>query len=175
MPFRNRSNRLHPVNTLKHVVDVQSTVAAGTADLINLIAPVDNPESTAAIQVNIGSQVSSIFLNVQVVNTTDATGLINNVYMFLFGNPGGNIIAGSIPDVNAVGNSDFRKMVFHQEMAMLSDANDSIPITLFKGVIRIPRKFRRMGVNDIITLKIGTPTGGAEINACVQCIYKEVR
>ncbi len=174
MVFRQR-NRLRPINSIKHVLDLQSTVASGTADLINLVSPVDNPDTTTFTQVAIGSQVSSIFLNVQIVNETDATGLINNAYMFVFGNPGGNVQASAIPDVNAVGISDMRKQVIHQEMAMLSDANDSIPITLFKGVIRIPRKMRRMGINDLITLKIGTPTGGAAINVCVQCIYKEYR
>ncbi len=172
MPFR---NRLRPVNTFKHVVDQQATIPAGTEQDINLVVGVDNAASANPPNVDIGSHVKSIFLNVQVVNSVNGAGTINNCYFYINGNPGGNIPAASFPAVNSVGNSDARKQIFHQEMAMLSDANDSIPVTMFKGVLRIPRKFNRIGVNDVINIRIGTPVGGAEIDACVQCIYKEVR
>ncbi len=175
MVFRGRMNRLRPVNSLKHTIDSQVSIPPGTATDVVIVSGTDNASSVTANQVDIGANISSIFLNVQVVNTTDATGLINNAYFYIFGNPGGNIPAGTFPDVNDVGTSDLRKMIFHQDMVMLSDANDSIPLTLFKGVLKIPRKFRRIGVSDIISLRIGTPTGGAEINACVQCVYKEYR
>ncbi len=116
-----------------------------------------------------------MFVNIQVVNDTNAVGTINNAYLYFFLNPGGNIVAGSRPAVNAVGASDSRKLVFHQEMAMLSDASDSIPITLFKGVLKIPRKGSRIGINDIIGVRIGTPTAGAVMDICIQAIYKEIR
>ena len=176
MPYsRRRGLALRPVNTLKHVIDNQQVIAAGTAIDIQLVKTVENAESTVAIDCDVGSHVRSIFLNIQVINSVDPTGLVPNVYMYVFGNPGDNIAPGFIPPVNGVGISDFRKQVFHQEMAMMSDANDSIPITLFKGVIKIPRKFSRLGVNDVINVRIGSPTGGAEVTACVQCIYKEIR
>ncbi len=174
MVFRNR-NRLRPVNTLKHTIDQQNTIAAGTAIDIQLVKCVENAVSTTAIENDIGSHVRSLFLNIQVINSIDAVGTINNVYMYIFGNPGDNVPGVSIPAVNIVGTSDFRKQIFHQEMAMLGDQADGIPITLFKGVIKIPRKFQRLGVNDVINVRVGTPTGGAEIDACVQCIYKEIR
>ncbi len=175
MPYRNRSNRLRPINTLKHTVDSQQVIPAGTEVLIDLINAVDAAQSTTANACDIGSHVRSIFLNVQVLNSVDPTGLVPNVYMYIFGNPGNNIASAQFPPVNDVGTSDSRKMIFHQEMAMMSDANDSIPIQLFKGVLKIPRKFSRLGVSDKIVLKVGTPAGGAEVTACVQCIYKEIR
>jgi len=174
MPFRNR-NRLRPINTLKQTVDSQNAIPAGTALDVQLVSAVENAVSTNQGQCDIGSHVRSIFLNVQIINSTNAVGAINNAYMYVFGNPGDNIPGGTFPQVNQVGTSDLRKMIFHQEMAMLSDENDSIPITLFKGVLKIPRKFSRLGVNDTISIRIGTPIGGPEIEACVQCIYKEIR
>ncbi len=176
MVFRNRrSMRLRPINTLKHTIDIQSTIPAGTELDSVLVKGVDAAVSSVAIDCDIGAHVTSIFLNVQVVNSTNAVGTVNNAYMYVFGNPGENIPLTSFPSVNQVGTSDNRKLIFHQEMAMLSDANDSIPITLFRGVLKIPRKFGRLGVNDTILIRIGTPVGGAEIDACVQCIYKEIR
>ncbi len=173
MPFRNRRGR--PRNTLKHTIDVQEVIPAGTESNNDLVTTVENAVSTVASQNDVGSHVYSLFLNVQVVNAVDATGLINNVYMYIYGNPGANIANSSYPNVNQVGTSSLRKMIFHQEMAMLSDANDSIPIQLFKGVIKIPKKFQRLRVDDSIRVRVGTPAGGAEVNACIQCIYKEDR
>ncbi len=172
MPFRNR-NRLRPINSIKHIVDQQLTVPAGGSSPVIILVGAENPVTTVANEIKIGAKVSTIFLNIQVVNSTNATGLINNAYFYIYVNPGGNIVGTARPAVNAVGTSNLRKMVFHQEMAMLSDANDSIPITLFKGVLKIPRKAQRIGIGDEIEIQVGTPAGGAEIDACIQCIYKE--
>ncbi len=166
---------MNPINTLKHTIDTQDTIPAGTQINKTLVLASENAESTVAIENDIGSHVRSIFLNVQIINSTNAVGAINNAYMYIAGNPGNNIPIASFPEVNKVGISAQRKQVFHQEMAMLSDANDSIPITLFKGVLKIPRKFQRLGINDTIILFIGVPVGGPELDVCVQCIYKEIR
>ncbi len=170
-----RGLRLRPINTLKHTIDTQDTIPAGTEVDKVLILAAENAVSGNPTECDVGSHVKSIFLNIQVVNSTNGAGTINNAYMYIIGNPGAAIASQAFPAVNAVGQSNLRKMIFHQEMAMLSDANDSIPITLFKGVVRIPRKFTRLGVDDAISVRIGTPVGGAELDACVQCIYKEIR
>ncbi len=174
MGFR-RSNYLRPINTLKHVIDAQQTIPAGTKNAFDLVIGTENAVSTVANQVDIGSKVQSIFLNIQTVTATNAVGAINNAYMYMVLNPAGLISNASYPDVNKVGISEFRKQIFHQEMSMMSDATDSIPSTLFKGVLKIPRKGGRIGVKDKITVFVGAPTGGPELDACVQCIYKEVR
>ncbi len=175
MPYRGRSLRMRPINTLKHTVDRQDTLPAGTEIDIRLVRAVENAVSTTAVDCDVGSHVRSIFVNIQVINSTNAVGAINNAYCYFYGNPGASITLTDFPPVNAVGASNLRKQIFHQEMAMLSDANDSIPITLFKGVLKIPRKFTRLGVADEINVRVGTPTGGAELDSCVQCIYKEIR
>ncbi len=174
MPYR-RGNRLRPINTLKHTIDSQISIPAGTSTDVRLVNAVENAVSSTADQCDVGSHVRTIFVNVQVINSTNAVGAINNCYCYFYGDPGGNITPAQFPPVNEVGTSNLRKMIFHQEMTMLSDENDSIPITLFKGVLRIPRKMSRLGVDDKIQVKIGTPVGGPEVEACVQCIYKEIR
>ncbi len=167
--------RLRPINTLKHVIDSQQVIPAGTKNGFDIVVAAENAVSTVANQNDVGSNVRTIFLNIQVVNSVNAAGAINNVYMYVIVNPGGIISNATYPEVNEIGISNFRKQVFHQDMAMLSDANDSIPITLFKGVLKIPRKATRLGIDDKIIVFVGTPVGGAEVDACVQCIYKEIR
>ncbi len=176
MPFRRTSRYLHPVNTIKHVVDLQNTVGAGLRMVSNLVTVADNPDtSTAATECAVGSYVRSIYLNITAVTATNAVGTINNAYMYVIYNPNGQISTPDLPELNQVGTSNQRKQVFHQEMAMMSDENDSIPVTLFKGVIRIPKKAQRNGLNDFIQIAYGAPVGGPSLDVCIQCIYKEIR
>ncbi len=169
MVFR-RSNRLRPVNSIKHIVDIQGGLIADTSVEEVLIEGVDAPVHTAdADHVKVGAKVNGIFLNVQVAAT--GTSALANVYMFVYGNPGGNIPAGSIPKGNQIGISDFKNMVFHQEMTMTEKNTTAIPRTLFKGVLKLPRKFGRIGTNDQIGISLYSP--GITWDYCIQCIYKE--
>ncbi len=174
MVFRRRNN-LRPINSLKHVVDIQGSSVSGGQDVQPIVNGSDTPVSTSAIACNIGAKISSLYINLQCVNNTNATATINNFYWYIVGNPGNNIPSANLPRVNEVGTSNARKQIFHQEMAMLSDANDSIPITTFKGVIRVPRKFQRIGVDDRFQIVLGTPVAGAVVDYCMQIVYKEYR
>ncbi len=162
-------------NSIKHVVDSQDIIPAGTAIDKLLVSAVDNPLRTNAADVTNGAHVSSMFLNIAIIASADAVGLVQNAYMYTFLNPSGLISSANFPAVNAVGLSKVRNKIFHQEMTMLSDTADSIPTTLFKGVLKIPKKAQRMGIDDEISVRIGSPSGGPEITACVQCIYKEYK
>ncbi len=170
MPFRRRmSNRLRPVNRIKHVVDNQFAVAAAAVQDINLIVADDQPDLAEPANVLTGSTVNGIFLSVEVVNT-GTTGVLANAYMYVIKNPGGNI---TLPAANLVGVSDNKRFVIHQEMVMLQMIDNSNPRTLFKGVIVIPRGYRRFAPNDLLVLRIFSP--GVELNGCIQCHYKEFR
>ncbi len=170
MVFRRRTNLMRPINSQKHIVDVQGSTVMGTNQFIILANTVENAVLANSADVEKGSNLSAIYLNVQVVGQ-GASGVLNNIYMYLFKNPAGLITV--FPDGNQTGVSEFKKQIFHTEMRMLSDDNDSIPITLFNGVLKIPNKFRRMGIDDTIGLVLFSP--GPTANFCVQTIYKEYR
>ncbi len=152
-------------------MDAQGGTVAMAKDTVILANAVDDPSRTNATQVENGCTIRSIFLNVQVLATTDVA--LGNAYFIIYKNPGNNISSANIPDANATGISDFRKMIFHTEMAMTSDTNDSIPITLFKGVLKLPRHMQRFGIGDLLELQLFSP--GVDLDRCVQCIYKEIR
>ncbi len=91
--------------------------------------------------------------------------------MYIMKNPGNNIVN---PDPSAVGVTDERRFVIHQEMIMLSgDAGNGLPRVVFQGVIKIPRAYKRFGIKDRLQLVMITSTVTADW--CVQCIYKEIR
>ncbi len=161
---------LRPVNTQKHIVDSQGGLVAATQSDTTLVFGVDNPTFAASPeQCTIGSHVKAIFLNIQVA--ASSTAALANVYMYVYGNPGNNVP--TIPNGNVVGTSDFRKMVFHQEMIMGEKNTTGIPRTLFKGVLKIPRKFNRIGAEDKIAVQLFSP--GITWDFCIQCVYKEIR
>ncbi len=163
-----RSNRLRPIHSIKHVVDQQSAVTAGTAESQTVISAVDAPVLGSTNQVETGCTVNSIYLNVSAYATSEAA--LANVYIIVSKNPGGSI--GNIAP-NAVGSNDNKRFVIHQEMRMLGGATTEIPVIIFNGVIKIPKGYRRFGINDLLFVRILAP--GVNIDYCVQCIYKELR
>ncbi len=170
MPYRFRKPNMsiRPVNRIKHVVDLQGATTAGVQANNNLIAATDTPTLAATSSVETGSKVNGIFLNVEVLATTSAA--ISNCYLAIFKNPGGNI---TVPTINVVGANDNKRFCIHQEMVLLQKQDGSNPRTLFKGVIAIPRGYRRFAPNDTLSIHI-FPTG-VSVDFCFQCHYKEFR
>ncbi len=166
--FRSR-NYLRPINRIKHVVDQQFGLALGTVLPIAIVETSDTPDLANSDEVETGSVVRSFFCSLEVVNTGVA-GVLANAYAMFYKNPGGNL---TMPLPNAVGVSDNKRYVFHQEMIMLQMVDNSNPRTLFKGVIKIPRHLQRMGPNDTIKYDLLAP--GVEVNGCFQAHYKELR
>jgi len=167
MSFRNR-NRLRPVNSLKHVVDIQGGLVLAVRQVLELVKAVDAPVAANVAEIETAAVVNSIYLKVECYATSTAA--LANCYMYVVKNPGDNLASF---DGNVIGASDIKKFVIHQEMVMLEKNTTGLPRTLFKGVIRIPRGYRRFGVKDELQLVLFAP--GVNCDFCVQCIYKEYR
>ncbi len=166
---------IRPVQSLKHVVDTNGNVSAALQSVTDLVNVVDNPAAGTSNQVNVGSKVNAIYLRVEVVGATSAGG-VDNIYMYVYKNPGANL---GLPPADSIGTNDNRRYVIHQEMVMLTPRNLStepgFPRTMFKGVILIPRGYRRMGVDDKLQVILQHRAGEATqvTKFCVECIYKE--
>ncbi len=150
------------------MVENQQALAVDTQTSLTLIKAVDAPTIANREQVETASTVHGIFLNVQVAATSTAS--IANVYMGIVKNPGGNL---TFSNLNVMGSDDNKKYVIHQEMIMTEKNTTAIPRTLFKGVIAIPRGYKRFGINDKLQLLMYSP--GTTYEACAECIYKEFR
>ncbi len=173
MSFRNRSRRglsLRPVNRIKHVIDLQGGIAVGGQSNTALITASDTPNLANTDEVQTGATVNGVYLHLEATRTTATSGVIGNVYMVVFKNPGGNITS---PPANTVGLNDDKRYVIHQEMIMLEQQGNGNPRTVFNGVIAIPRGYKRFGPNDLLVIGILTP--GVAINFCYQAHYKEFR
>ncbi len=128
----------------------------------------DNPALANNTEVAIGSTINGIFISCEVYART--AGALANTYFSLAKNPGGNL---TLPLPNVVGISDNKKYVIHQEMIMMERKVNGNPRTLFKGVIVLPRGYRRFGPDDRLTVQILSP--GVDTDICIQSHYKEFR
>ncbi len=139
-----------------------------------------SPVTTSANQCAEGSTVHGIFLAVEIAGSVAYAG-VPRVYMVVYKNPGNNIAVG---DISSMGTLDNRRFVLHQEMVMISQQASSagggdftFPRTMFKGVITLPRTFKRLGIDDKLQFVISNASGESTGTTrwCIQCIYKEFR
>ncbi len=171
-----RFNRsIRPVNSLKHVVDTAtSAVAGGVTSTVILAQAVQNPSLGNVEEINWGSVINSIYARVELLATNNSFSSVPRVYMSIMKNPGNNL---AVPYPANVGASDNKRFVIHQEMTMVGGNGSTTPFprTMFAGVVKIPKGYRRFGVNDRLLMSFSLDVGdtGGISNACVQCIYKE--
>ncbi len=164
-----RQGSIRPVQRIKHVIDSEGGLVAGTQSTIDIVKAVDAPTILSPTQVITGSIVNGIYLHVEVSHTSGVGR--PNVYMAILKNPANEIAK---PMANAVGITDQKRYVIHQEMIMMSgDAGNGLPRPLFNGVITIPKGYRRMGPDDRLTVLLLSPTVAADF--CLQSHYKEFR
>ncbi len=135
-----------------------------------MIKTVDAPVLANPTEVETGSKVNGIYLKVEISRTGTTSDVLSNFYLAIMKNPGFNL--SDVPP-KAVGTSDDKRYVIHQEMVMTQGNNASNPRTVFNGVIVIPRGYRRFGPNDQLRAIFEAP--GTNMNVCFQCHYKEFR
>ncbi len=172
MPFRRRrfNMALRPINRIKHVVDRQGGLTAGAGATEVLIDATDTPTIANIAEVETGSTVNGIYLKVEVNRVGTTSDVITNFYLAVAKNPGNNL---TLPEANAVGASDNKRFVIHQEMVMLQGTNAGNPRTVFNGVIAIPKGYRRFGPDDRLQVRLFA--GAVAVNYCLQAHYKEFR
>ncbi len=167
-----RTMALRPINRIKHVVDSSATVAAGTVLPFQLANATDTPTLAVTNGVETGCKINGFYIRVEIAsNEAIDLGAIPNVYLMVSKNPGGNV---TMPEPNAVGASDNKRFVIHQEMSMIENKGQgSNARTLFNGVVVVPKGMRRMGPGDQWRVSVLCPA--LDTAQCVQFHYKEFR
>ncbi len=162
---------LRPVHRIKHVVDSSATLAKNTALPITIISTKDAPVLANTAECETGSKVNGIYLRAEVAsNETEVVGAVPNVYMLVMKKPADAIAP---PTLNAVGASDLKRYVIHQEMVMIENSKGGNSKTIFNGVIKFPKGYIRNGPDDKWVVSFLCPQ--IDIVVCIQCHYKEFR
>ncbi len=167
---------LHPVISTKNVSETSSIVGAGVNTvLLTLVNTVDAPTLAATNSVARGATVNGVFLSIFIYS--EGGEVANEVPLadwYIIKNPGGNFTtfsATGLPTPGATGSFDNKRFIFHTEKGLTGGGDASltgVPM-VFKGVIALPRGFRKMNANDSVQICIRTNFAA---KVCVQAIYK---
>ncbi len=167
-----RGMALRPIQRIKHVVDSSQVLAQNTTLPIVIVKATDTPVLAEQEDVITGAKVYGVYLKVIIASNDPINlGAVPNCYMIVVKNPGDNL---TFPAGNAIGASDNKRFVIHQEMVMMENKGQgSNPHVLFNGVVKIPKGYSRFGPNDQLTCNIFSPQ--MDIAVCFQAHYKEFR
>ncbi len=161
-----RSSFKRPINSLKHVVDTSGTTLGGTVSVVPIVETVRNPEATAPTNVQAGATVGSVYLSLFFLGSSGTvSGLID---WYLIKNPANSFGVATIPTPGNTGIEQARRFIFHEEKGLAGTEDGATMV--FKGVIKIPPRFRRMGDQDELQIRILTAN---DMQFCVKAIYKE--
>ncbi len=117
-------------------------------------------------EIPIGAKIGAVFVSIFVLGSTGSgSGLID---WYLWKNKRQASGVGTRPTPGNTGVNKFRSWILHEEKG-LAATQDGTPM-VFKGVIKIPRSFQRMGEDDAFDIVLLAP--GADLEFCVKVIYK---
>ncbi len=169
---RYRTMALRPINRIKHVVDSNAAVAAAAVNTIVVADATDTPTLASTTSVETGARVNGVYIRVEAAsNEAIDLGAIPNFYLMISKTPGNNI---TLPSPAAVGASDNKRFIIHQEMTMLENKGQgSNARTIFNGVVVIPKGMRRFGPDD--QMQVSTLCPALDTVVCLQAHYKEFR
>ncbi len=170
-------NALRPVISTKNVVEISGILAAGTNTVsLNLALAVDSATLAASNSVERGSKINGFFLSVfYIAEGGEVANEVPLVDWYVIKDPGNNMgttfDATHLPTPGASGVHDNKRFIFHTEKGLTGGGDASlagIPM-VFKGVIAVPRGYRKFNANDAISF---CARANFATKFCIQCIYK---
>ncbi len=166
---RRRQNRLGSViDSNKNVVSLFTAAATGADTTIQLALTVDAAANTSVTEVTRGCKIFRIWVEMWVgTSATAVIGITNGFDAYILKNPGANLTP---PAPGALGSSNEKKFAFKVWKGLTGARTEGTPYYFWKGWIKIPKVYQRMGADDTIDI-IFRPTG-ANIITCINAVYK---
>ncbi len=173
MPFR---RNLHPVNSTKNVTETSGILAATTNTVVHTIATsVDSAALATTNEVTRGCTINAIYYSsFYIAEGGEVANEVPLLDWYILKNQGGNFTvfaATELPTPGSQGSSDNKRFIIHSEKGLTGGGDASltgVPM-VFKGVIRIPKGYRKFNAGD--TLIICARSNFAT-KFCSQAIYK---
>ncbi len=131
----------------------QGNFAAALAPTVTttvLAKAVNTPVPTVATDVSHGCLIKAIWLTIDACGL-GGTGVLNNMTAYIFKNPGDNLTE---PAPQSVGTSNEKKFVIKMWRAMIMRNQDGNVPYHWEGWIKIPKRYQRMGTDDVWTFNI---------------------
>ncbi len=153
---------------MKNVVYDEEAITTAATETVLAIA-VDNPLNTVDNQVQRGSTIKAVWLSIDMCGLA-ASGAIQSTTVFLFKNPGSNLVP---PIPRTEGTSNEKKFIFKSWNYMTMRNQDGNPPYHWEGWVKIPKRYQRFGADDRLILNTACTTLTAHLST--QCIYKWYR
>ncbi len=164
--FRRGGSRLgNIVTSIKNTVDATASTGTTTGQTTFAIAK-DSPVSTGLNEVKHGSIIKAVWCSFDVCGLA-ATGVLQRTALYLIKNPGANL---TVPGAFVIGTSNEKKFVFRQWSFMTMRNQDGNPPIHWEGWIPIPKRYQRMGTDDLLQIVFETTTAAGHYSS--QFIYK---
>ncbi len=161
-----RKLRLVTINSVKHMVDDFAGIT-GTNSVFDIAKAVNSPSNTVTTDCHHGSTIKAIWVSLDICGLA-ASGVIQNTIVYLMKNPGANLIP---PGTLAVGSSNEKKFVIKTWAVMTMRNQDGNPPYHWEGWVKIPKRYQRMGTDDIWQIVYGNT--GSTGHGFHSVIYKE--
>ncbi len=151
-------------------VHLAQTGITGTTDSETLAKAVTSPSPTVTNDVSHSCIIKALWITMDACGL-GGTGVLNVFDMYLIKNPGANLTG---PAPISVGSSNEKKFIFKQWRAMIMRNQDGNVPFHWEGWIKIPKRYQRMGTDDLLQLVFACTTGVTG-HFAYQCIYKWYR
>ncbi len=180
LPFRRNRMALRPIDSVKHIVETNSILAAGVNTvLLDIINGVDTYSLSDTNGVPTGAKVNGFYLSFFAY--TEGGELASEVPLvdwYILKSPGevygDTFAATTLPTPGSTGNHQNKSKIIHTEKGLAGGGNlalNGVPM-VFKGVIVIPKGMRRIAENDELLL---CARANFATKVCVQSIYKHYK
>ncbi len=168
MPQRRRRSSFVNIVSNKNIPNFFTAAATGSNTIVNLAVAVDSAANTGAAQVQRGSKIYRIWCEFWIyASAAAAVGVTTGIDFYIWKNPGDNLVA---PQPGTVGTSNEKKFVIRNWKGLIGARTEGSLPYHWKGWLKIPKIYQRMGADDHIELVV-RPTG---VNAlvCHNHVYK---
>ncbi len=138
------------INSEKNVVSNLTAGVAGTATVLNLALAVDSADNTVVTQVTRRSKIYKIWIEIWATASATATeGVSTTFEAYIIKNPGSNL---TNPTPGTIGSSNEKKFIFKTWKGLIASRKEGFPPYVWRGWIKVPRVYQRMGTDDVIQL-----------------------
>ncbi len=153
------------IDSVKNIENAVDGVTAATKLVKVIVNAKDSPVTTVTNEVKRGSRIFRIWLEfwyygLSAANTNDI------VDIYIMKNPGTNLTS---PNPGTTGSSNEKKFIFKTWKGLAGNKSLGGQPYAWKGWVKIPKGYQRMGTDDRIELVLISPTTGS---FCHNAIYK---
>ncbi len=146
---------------------VTTTASTGATTQTILVAKATNtPLSTVNSDVTNGSIIKAIWCSFDVCGLA-GTGVLQRTALYLIKNPGDNLTE---PNPFVAGTSNEKKFIWRSWQFMTMRNQDGNNPNHWEGWLKVPKRYQRMGTDDVINFVHQTSTAAGHIST--QFIYK---